>query len=836
MSPRKRKRASGRKFQATFSPVAVAYNFPSKGGSKLSVELAAKIPRGSGRYWGIPFRLAGEKEPANVLRLAEGARATVGVGAKRANHLCFLHYREGRYAHEHGEAGGLLLAEYIVHYADGETVTVPVRSRYELGSRDHVWGQYPYAAVGMNDMHVFDFMSQEARAKSPWGRLQTDAELASGPAWIYAHENPRPGVPIDSIALRGLDRDAVCLVGLTLYEGPGHPLRHNPRRYFKLELPRGAQLTSLDVDMGVLVRDAGNAAPRTRRWLKAPDAGLGVTKDAEEVRDNVRILEATAADGATLTAGTTTKDAEKTHRLSLGEAYHAGSSRDGGVRLSVSHGRESWVHVTIRDGETRKPVPARVHFSGPDGEYYAPYGHHTVINNNWFEDYGADVVLGRMNYAYVHGTFQTNLPVGEVYVEVTKGFEYEPLRKRITIRAGQRQLELVLRRWTNRARDGWATADTHVHFISPHTAWLQGQGEGLNLINLLASQWGRLFTNVGDITGEAALEKENTLVWVGTENRNHMLGHISMLGTHGQPVYPMCCGGPAEAYLGDPDERTMAEWADECRRKEGVVIRPHFPQPNLENPVDIILGKIDALELRNYDTPGSAPLDAYMLREYYRYLNCGYRVACVGGTDKMYAGMPVGGVRTYARLDKNRAFDFKNWAAAVRAGRTYSTSGPLIELTVDGHTMGEEIRLRGGRGTVEVHAAAESAWPIHRLEVVRNGQIAASTVRKEGARRLEIRTRIPIEGSSWLAARCGSTLQAIHVWPVYLSAHTSPVYITASGKRLFSPSDATYMLTLIDGGLTYLDTLSVRYSEKRHREMKAIYRKAREALRSRMPR
>jgi hypothetical protein len=61
------------------------------------------------------------------------------------------------------------------------------------------------------------------------------------------------------------------------------------------------------------------------------------------------------------------------------------------------------------------------------------------------------------------------------------------------------------------------------------------------------------------------------------------------------------------------------------------------------------------------------------------------------------------------------------------------------------------------------------------------------------------------------------------------------VYIAASGKRLFSPSDATYMLTLIDGGLTYLDTLSVRYSEQRHREMKAVYRKAMAALRARMP-
>ena len=33
---------------------------------------------------------------------------------------------------------------------------------------------------------------------------------------------------------------------------------------------------------------------------------------------------------------------------------------------------------------------------------------------------------------------------------------------------------------------------------------------------------------------------------------------------------------------------------------------------------------------------------------------------------------------------------------------------------------------------------------------------------------------------------------------------------------MFNASDATYMLTLLDGGMTYLDTLSVRYSEDRH--------------------
>ena len=155
-------------------------------------------------------------------------------------------------------------------------------------------------------------------------------------------------------------------------------------------------------------------------------------------------------------------------------------------------------------------------------------------------------------------------------------------------------------------------------------------------------------------------------------------------------------------------------------------------------------------------------------------------------------------------------------------------------LIVSFLTMGEEIRLKGGRGTVEVHASAQSAWPIHRLEVVMNGRIVATTSRKAGAKKLSIRTRLKVDGSSWIAARCGSTMKVHHCWPIFLAAHTSPVYVVVPGTDLFNPSDAAYMLTLIDGGLTYLDTLSVRYNAKRHREMKAIYRQTHDLLHARM--
>ena len=92
--------------------------------------------------------------------------------------------------------------------------------------------------------------------------------------------------------------------------------------------------------------------------------------------------------------------------------------------------------------------------------------------------------------------------MGEVYVEMTKGFEYKAVRRRLKIEPGQRELKLEIGRMSDLRSQGWVSADTHVHFLSPTTALLEAQAEGLNLINLLAAQWGDLFTNVGDITNE----------------------------------------------------------------------------------------------------------------------------------------------------------------------------------------------------------------------------------------------------------------------------------------------------------------------------------------------
>ena len=137
---------------------------------------------------------------------------------------------------------------------------------------------------------------------------------------------------------------------------------------------------------------------------------------------------------------------------------------------------------------------------------------------------------------YIPGETQINLPLGKVYVEISKGFEIRPIRKVFEITPGQDEILIEVEKVLDWREKGWVTADTHVHFLSPTTALLEGAAEGVNVINLLASQWGELMTNVGDFDGQTTWGSKEAggdgeyLVRVGTENRQHVLGHISLLG------------------------------------------------------------------------------------------------------------------------------------------------------------------------------------------------------------------------------------------------------------------------------------------------------------------
>ena len=159
-----------------------------------------------------------------------------------------------------------------------------------------------------------------------------------------------------------------------------------------------------------------------------------------------------------------------------------------------------------------------MHFRSPDGVPYQPHGHHNQVNTNletWHIDIGGDVRLGRVTYAYIDGTSQGWLPRGEVIVDIARGFEYEPLRIKEFIKPGQRELNLRLKRWTNMNKKNWYSGDSHVHFLGTQGAHTESMAEDLNVVNLLQSQWGSLFTNKEDFTGHPSVSQNgDNIVYV----------------------------------------------------------------------------------------------------------------------------------------------------------------------------------------------------------------------------------------------------------------------------------------------------------------------------------
>jgi hypothetical protein len=491
----------------------------------------------------------------------------------------------------------------------------------------------------------------------------------------------------------------------------------------------------------------------------------------------------------------------------------AGALETSGVRLEIVDPGRNWVSVRVEDSRTGERLPCRIAFHSPEGVPYPPHGHHAPVFSNldtWNVDVGGDVRLGQIAYAYIDGTCQGWLPRGRVLVDIACGYEYEPVRRWVAIEPGQQQLTLQLDRWIDMNAEGYYSGDTHVHFLSAQGATTEARAEGLNVVNLLQSQWGHLFTNTEEFSGRPQVTQDGkTIVYVSQENRQHMLGHISLLGLK-TPVMPWASGGPSEGELGGSLEVTLSHWADAAHAQGGTVILPHIPTPNGEPAALIATGRLDAVEMLDF-------LD-FEHREYYRYLNGGYRLPLVGGTDKMSSETPVGLYRTYVQLEKGQPFDYDAWCRALKMGRTFLSGGPMLWLTVDGRGPGEEIQIDGG-AVLEVEATARSIFPIHSLQIVEQGRVVAETVSERGSRRLHIRERLRFGGHSWIAARCAGP--AYRARPHYdarrrgIMAHTSPVYLAAkSGKGLYSEETFQYMLTLISGSLAYLRQRSPQYPDE----------------------
>lgn len=468
-------------------------------------------------------------------------------------------------------------------------------------------------------------------------------------------------------------------------------------------------------------------------------------------------------------------------------------------RQRVATGRVR-VRVAGPDG---KPVAARIYLRASDGRSYAPDGgFHRVIS------------VTETHYFETAGEFEVELPAGRATIEAMKGFEYRPHSVTVDVPAGGvRSATISLERLADLPARGWYSGDTHIHdlhqgrFGLSHEAFFDElRAEDLHVTNALIHMDGtRIMGRWDDLTGKPSpLSTPDYILQYGEEFRGS-LGHVSILGVD-KFILPFTSGVRNTPYA---QPELDSRYVDEAHAQGGIagfghpyyapVTKPEQAASTLI-PVDVALGKGDFYDIGAIwsDEVGSSEL-------YYRLLNCGFHIAATAGTDNfsdVWRDPPPGSDRTYAHVEG--PLSLESWLAAIKAERTFGSTGPLLFLDVAGHEPGDEIQLDAAAGkSLEVRAEATSITPIERLDIIVNGKVAAS-VKTADSSHIVFDHNVAIPAGGWIAARVIGP-SSRYVGDSYAFAQTSPVYVVRGGKRFTSKEDARFFVQTMDAILARVE-------------------------------
>jgi hypothetical protein len=805
----------------------------------ISGEMSAAIanaPSGECVGWGIPFEIR------DVVAVVDKPVA-ISLSPFRAQWLVFLHTSDRRRQEINSSgfispaqgAGQLAehAADYVILYSDGTEERASIRRLHQVG------GFYPaildkcFEAVACHK--PYPRRASHEQPVADWGMSQWRVEqpdfVEPWTNWLWAWKNPCMDKSI--VGVRFEPVTGVLLVSaISAGNASALPLRWQTRRKACLTLQEGVSfrpaldsdgsLEHIKLDMGQIISATPRAVYPNETWTET------YNNKAPEVSERQILIEYTAH-----------RDAH--FHLSNGSTIAVSDIERGRSSVSIKPVSPATRNVAVRVVEKGKSnsVAAKLHIHGEAGEYLAPSDRHRIVNTAWFEDSGVELASLGHSCAYIRGETTVKLPLGNVYIEVSKGFEIKPIRRMVEVTADTDEILVEIDRVLPWRSNGWVTADTHVHYLTPTSALLEGAAEGVNVVNLLASQWGEWMTNVGDFDGKTTWGSKEAggdgeyLVRVGTENRQHVLGHISLLGYQGRIIEPICTGGPDESALGDPVEALLTEWARQCKKQGGLVVLPHFAYPRAEGAATIVNGDVDAVEMRSDPFPWAAlygGIDPYSLSDWYRFLNCGYMIPAVAGTDKESTTIAVGTIRTYAYVGLSEPFTYDRWMGAVRRAQTFVTHGPLLDFTVDGKPMGSRLEMPATGGSVEVTwKVASVTIPMSRVELVVNGEIQESL--EVPSWEVSGHWSVKVDKSCWLALLVRGHYEDK---PEIITAHSSPVMVGVEGSPMLAAADAVTILEQIEGTMIYLDTIGTRAEDAVYKRMRMLLTSSHRALHNRM--
>lgn len=495
--------------------------------------------------------------------------------------------------------------------------------------------------------------------------------------------------------------------------------------------------------------------------------------------------------------------------------------------------------LSIRD-EHGRATGVRLRLTDSAGAYWAPLGHLSQIDQS--RRMSGDLILGddetspRQLFAYAYDGAQIDLKPGPYRMEARKGLEYKFVDQTVEVTRTGQILVVPLRRFSDFEARGWYPGDTHMHFPDPAGVRYEMECEGLRVCSLLLLKSGYKdaekpgnghFQNVEHFTGGGrlhAVSDARHFIKVGEEFRHGLLAHLIFQNLR-SIVWPVSVGQLRENGSNGYDWPLMAHAADDAHAQGGLVTWAHWPYPSMEAPLDIALGKIDSLDLLTTGNPfehhpilvdiykmhGPSAYSRPPIEMYYHYLNCGFRVAASSGSDKMSLNPPLGSARTYVKVPGG-ALSYDAWIEGIRNARTFVSTGPLLEFSVNGMDAGSTVKFAAGRRRtpVQVHARAISQEPYDVLEILVNGKVVR-TVKPAGDRAEALFDgAIEMESGGWIAARAhGRKMLPFGAtwWMMPVFAHTSPVYLEMPGQ----PADARESATILLEQLSYME----RWAESR---------------------
>ncbi len=475
------------------------------------------------------------------------------------------------------------------------------------------------------------------------------------------------------------------------------------------------------------------------------------------------------------------------------------------------------VHLVTIDDSTGQPTPARLEVRGDDGKYViavdamrvgvalhddpqplkvADAGQYIATLRPRFRNY-----YTQSDQFYSSGQCTLQLPPGVYEVKAFKGIEYRAVSRRVQVEAASdKTVELRIPRWINMPKEGWYSADEHLHIPRP-TAELNDHilkwmaAEDLHVANLL--QWGHshhVSNAVQYAHGKPGVYQDGNYVLASGQEapRTPILGHTIMLGTQ-KPVHL-------------PDRYLLYRDAFEEGRRQGTVngYAHHGIFFHALNGLafDLTTGLVDFIEVLQ---GGTVDYSAWYLA-----LNSGFRLTPLAGTDFPVGPIP-GWDRFYASVEGR--YTFETWLDAVRKGRVFVSNGPMLTFSVESIGMGGELALDAPRdvwieGSVRFNPESDD---VQKLELVRTGEVIAEFPRNgESSGEIRFRIRRRVEEACWLALRA-SGFKKTAMLPVRLRrqpphsgptgnettwtkapalAHTSPVYVTIQGLPSLAESSA----------------------------------------------